>query len=422
MRPPLDGLDVAVVDIETTGLLPGRHNRIVEVAVVRRRVGEPPARTFATLVDPGRDVGNTNIHGIRAGDLAHAPAFEDIAGDLAQAMQGAVVAGHNVRFDAAFLRSELERARCVVDLGEPLCTLRLASQIGIDTEGRSLAACCSAVGVPQEEHHAALPDALASAELLDAYARVAEERRLKALEDLNVDVAPCRVSSSPPATGRCCPRGTTLPSDSPPYLAQLVSRLAPSVCDHAPDLTGYFELLDRVLEDAVVTTTEAEALAELARLSGLGPDRVQAAHRTYLGALATAALEDRVVTEHERYELDGLARLLGFPAAVVGEILASAADPAAASAAMRQDLRGRTVCFTGEICSALHGAPISRELAEFLAREAGLRPVASVTKKLDILVVADPHTMSTKAKKARHYGTRIMSERAFWRALGIAVS
>lgn len=44
----------------------------------------------------------------------------------------------------------------------------------------------------------------------------------------------------------------------------------------------------------------------------------------------------------------------------------------------------------------------------------------SVTKKLDILVVADPQTQSTKAKKARQYGLRIVHEPEFWRMLGIA--
>ena len=48
-------------------------------------------------------------------------------------------------------------------------------------------------------------------------------------------------------------------------------------------------------------------------------------------------------------------------------------------------------------------------------------PVKSVTKKLDVLVVADPDTMSSKAKKARTYGVRIMAEPVFWRLMGIDV-
>jgi DNA polymerase-3 subunit epsilon len=45
----------------------------------------------------------------------------------------------------------------------------------------------------------------------------------------------------------------------------------------------------------------------------------------------------------------------------------------------------------------------------------------SVTRKLDMLVVADPDTQSGKAKRARQYGIRIVHERVFWRSLGLEV-
>jgi DNA polymerase-3 subunit epsilon len=85
------------------------------------------------------------------------------------------------------------------------------------------------------------------------------------------------------------------------------------------------------------------------------------------------------------------------------------------------DLRGKSVCFTGELLSQWKGERISRELAEKLAADAGLEVRASVTKALDILVVADPDTQSGKAQKARRYGTRIIAEAAFWKALGVPV-
>jgi len=44
-----------------------------------------------------------------------------------------------------------------------------------------------------------------------------------------------------------------------------------------------------------------------------------------------------------------------------------------------------------------------------------------VTKDLDILVVADPNTLSGKARQARRLGTRIIAEQAFWHAIGVQV-
>jgi DNA polymerase-3 subunit epsilon len=45
----------------------------------------------------------------------------------------------------------------------------------------------------------------------------------------------------------------------------------------------------------------------------------------------------------------------------------------------------------------------------------------SVTKKLDLLVVADAESLSGKARKARDYGTRILVERSFWHDIGVAI-
>jgi hypothetical protein len=48
--------------------------------------------------------------------------------------------------------------------------------------------------------------------------------------------------------------------------------------------------------------------------------------------------------------------------------------------------------------------------------------VDPVTKKLDLLVVAGPHTPTSKAKKARQYDIRIMRTPAFWKTIGIDVA
>jgi DNA polymerase-3 subunit epsilon len=48
--------------------------------------------------------------------------------------------------------------------------------------------------------------------------------------------------------------------------------------------------------------------------------------------------------------------------------------------------------------------------------------VPRVTKKLDMLVLADPDSLSGKAKKAREYGIRIVAESAFWSIIDIEVS
>jgi len=56
---------------------------------------------------------------------------------------------------------------------------------------------------------------------------------------------------------------------------------------------------------------------------------------------------------------------------------------------------------------------------ELLAQGAGLTVRKGVTKTLDILVVADALSQSGKAVKARNYGTRVVTEGAFLRKLGV---
>jgi len=102
-------MKIAVIDVETTGLYPGK-DRVVEIAVVvvtpdGKRLGE-----FSTLVNPERDVGPTSVHGLTAQDVYSAPRFGELAGHLISVLDGTVaIAGHNVWFDQSFLKAEFER-------------------------------------------------------------------------------------------------------------------------------------------------------------------------------------------------------------------------------------------------------------------------------------------------------------------------
>jgi DNA polymerase-3 subunit epsilon len=143
-----------------------------------------------------------------------------------------------------------------------------------------------------------------------------------------------------------------------------------------------------------------------------------------LESLVSEAMADDRVTDAEHRDLAEVCDLLGLHRAVLAHLLAAVSAPRAPApdpARRGPSLRGQTVCFTGEMGSQIKGERVTRELAEKLAAGAGLAVQATVTKRLDLLVVADPDTQSGKAKKARQYGVRIMAEAAFWKALGIPV-
>lgn len=212
---------LAVIDVETTGLNPYRHDRVIELAALMMRLDGEVIREFVTLLNPERDIGPTSIHGLTASDIIAAPRFPEVAGALLDILNGCVaLAGHQV-----------------------------ASLLGF----------------------------------------------------------------------------------------------------HGSDLD---ELLEMASQKMLQEPTEDK--------STLKPLR-------------------------------------------------------------REQLTGKRVCFTGE-CQYRHlGQTITREMATELATNRGMIVVESVTKKLDLLVVADPLTQSGKAKKAHKYGLRIMHEAVFWKLLGVEV-
>jgi DNA polymerase III subunit epsilon len=403
----------AVIDLETTGLFPGGHDRVVEIGIVDLDQALRPVAEWTTLVNPLRDVGPTNLHGITASQVADAPVFAELVGDVAACLADRVVVGHNVRFDLGFLDAEFGHAGYRVAWEPGLCTMALASSI---IGARRLDECCECFGIDTGRSHSALCDARSTALLLACCLQRLQSRPPQLPPPLAREVLP-----AVPPSGRSLVRGAA-PAPPRTSLASLVTRLPlqTMAVEANPDaVVAYIDMLDRALEDRRLTPEEIDHLASLACTWGLGSPAVFAIHRYYFGGLARLALADGVVTDLERQELLVMAGLLGVPD-VVNDLHAAAAAPTIAPH-RAAELRGKTVCFTGTSVCSIDGEPLSRELQEELAAEAGLVPVGNVTKRLSILVLADPASMSGKSKKADEYGVRKMAERTFWAALEIAV-
>ena len=418
---PLAG-PIAVIDVETTGLFPFRHDRIVEIATVLIRGDGSIEREFVSLVNPVRDIGSSSIHGLTSEDVLHAPQFSEIASLVLEALTGAVaVAAHNIRFDRQFLDGEFSRLGCQLPDYFGICTMQLAG-------GGNLTDCCHDHGFSLEgEAHHALTDARAAARLLtcllsDQPHTVQRHRQLAPIQWPTV-----------PATGKqpvTRDESRRRQSEPPTFIQRLLGRRHDHALPYATDgaVIAYGALLDRALEDRRVDDAESEALVQMATSWGLSGDQVTHAHRHYLNQLAIAALADGGISDAERRDLKLVTRLLGQPEQALDVMLNEATSrlahthhEPATSSATKASLTGLCVCFTGELQCRLAGQTISREMAEELATKAGLKVVDSVTKSCDLLVLADPHSQSGKATKARKYGIRIMHEPVFWNAIGIHI-
>jgi len=169
---------VVFFDIEATGTDP-LSDRIIEISIVRvvPRLGIEVPRTWR--IDPKVRIPAeaTEVHGITNEALAGQPAFEDVAAEIAEAVQGSDLAGFSIgRFDVRILHAELVRAGQSVDFTQ---TRVIDTQVIFHRrEPRHLAAALLFYrGRELHDAHGAEADAVASLEVfagqLDRYADLA---------------------------------------------------------------------------------------------------------------------------------------------------------------------------------------------------------------------------------------------------------
>ena len=154
-----------VVDVETTGGRSAGH-RVTEIGAVKIMDGRVIDR-FQTLLNPQRTIpGNiSRLTGITPAMVADAPYFSDIADKFESFMQDAIFVAHNVEFDYGFIAAEFKRIGRSFRYPK-LCTCASMRKLFPGQRSYSLAALCRNHDIPLREHHRALCDAEAAAELL----------------------------------------------------------------------------------------------------------------------------------------------------------------------------------------------------------------------------------------------------------------
>ena len=384
----VDGADrIVVVDTETTGVY--TSDRVIEVAVVTLDLTGSVVDEWDSLIDPGRDVGPTWLHGITASMLSTAPRFDDVSGALAMRLHGAAIAGHNVPFDTRMLSAEYERINVDVEFEPGLDTLSLTRcKLGV---------ACTQHGVSLDNGHRALDDARATAALLKCLAA-----------GFAPPARPSMIAAPAGSQDARCPRipGAFEVQGAPSWLAGLAATLEHSGADE--DLIHYIELLDVAMADLHLDEDERAALAQLATDLRLDERQVARAHRRWVDDLLRAACADGVVNADEYDALCRAATVLNMePSYIDGR------TSAFRTAATTVSLTAGRVCFTGAPVDA-DGFPIVRGRLEAHARRIGMEPVDNVTqRRCDLLVAADPSSQSGKAKKARQFGIPIIGALEF---------
>ena len=162
MAPP-----IAVIDFETTGMVPAQGARATEVAIVLLE-GTQVVDRFASLMQTGAWIPPfiEELTGISNAMVAAAPPAEAVMREAARFVGGAPRVAHNAAFDSKFWQSELQHAG--LQATQPFaCTVLLSRRVYPDAPSHKLGNLIDHLGLPRTGRaHRALADAEMAAALL----------------------------------------------------------------------------------------------------------------------------------------------------------------------------------------------------------------------------------------------------------------
>ncbi|HET8908243.1 MAG TPA: exonuclease domain-containing protein [Ktedonobacterales bacterium] len=197
----LDEIEFVALDVESTGLAPGRH-RLIEVGAVIVRNGEPGIH-FQRLINPGRRIPQfiTRFTGISEAMIKRAGAASEVLPQLHEFVDNRPIVGHNIGFDLGFLSYETQHAGLDFDFPlEGIDTIALARRYLTGMRRASLDRVAAGLHLPINTRHRALPDALLTAQVFALLLARARQEGCETMDDLRQaisGVAPVR-SSLPP--------------------------------------------------------------------------------------------------------------------------------------------------------------------------------------------------------------------------------
>lgn len=176
-----------VFDLETTGFSP-INDAIIEVGAVKIENGEITGR-FSSFVNPGRHIPDniTEITHITDEMVKDAPDISVVAKQFEEFSKNCVLVAHNANFDVGFMRIVYENLEMPFDYCY-LDTLELCRALFTDQRRHGLAAMVKYLNITLDNHHRAVDDAEATAEILKRCFTILKDRGLNDIELLNTDL------------------------------------------------------------------------------------------------------------------------------------------------------------------------------------------------------------------------------------------
>jgi len=117
---------IVFIDVETTGLYPGKGDRIIEVGAIAMENNQI-IDEFHSLIQVNYPIPRhvSKIHGITNDMLADQPKPEQAYPEVKNFISDSILVAHNAKFDIGFLQSELNRLNQRIT-NQSICTLELS--------------------------------------------------------------------------------------------------------------------------------------------------------------------------------------------------------------------------------------------------------------------------------------------------------
>ena len=177
--------EYVVFDIETTGFS-SKNDKIIEIGAVKLKNGEI-VDTFSTFVDPKVNIPYkiTELTSITQNMVNGEPTIEEVLPKFMDFVGDSVLVAHNASFDVGFIKKNLR------DVGKTLKnpvmdTVPLARYLYPDLKKVKLNLVAKHLGISLENHHRAVDDAKATAEILVfSFKKMKEDMEIYDVKALN---------------------------------------------------------------------------------------------------------------------------------------------------------------------------------------------------------------------------------------------
>jgi len=164
----IDGLPIAVIDFETTGI-DARHCCPVEMSIVHMNLGSGnPEVVYEQRFNPGEKIPleASLVHHIYDEDVQDLLGFADHIDEIQELLQGRVISAYNLPYDYKILSRYSDHHKDFFGI----CGLNLSRYLDPYARGKSrhsLGNTCSRHGITLSSAHSAAADSFAAAQLLD---------------------------------------------------------------------------------------------------------------------------------------------------------------------------------------------------------------------------------------------------------------